>query len=61
MHQLNSNCFNKNFILFSEIPSQWHSPTGAPAPAPAKRLERPGGVRRGLPIFTREGATQEQW
>ena len=46
-----------------------HSPTGAPAPAkpqpffipPAKRLQRPGGVRRGLPIFTREGAMQEQW
>ena len=48
-----------------------HSPTGAPAPAkprpffrppaPAKHLQRPGSVRRGLPIFTREGATQEQW
>ena len=36
-----------------------HSPTGAPAPA--KRLQRPGDVRRGLPIFTREGAMQEQW
>ena len=29
-------------------------------PAPAKRLPRPGGVCRGLPIFIREGATQEQ-
>ena len=45
-----------------------HNPTGAPAPAffypmaPApKRLQRPGGVRRGLPIFTREGAMQERW
>ena len=28
---------------------------------PAKRLQRPGGVRQGLPIFTREGATQEWW
>ena len=48
-----------------------HSPTGAPAPAklrpflhppgPGETSQRPGGVRRGLPIFTREGATQEQW
>ena len=36
-----------------------HSPNEAPTPA--KRLQRPGIVSRGLPIFTREGATQEQW
>ena len=48
-------------------PCAGHSPTGAPAffhppdPAPAKHLQRPGGVRRVLPIFNREGATQEQW
>ena len=32
-----------------------------PDPGQTSRLQRPGGIRRGLPIFTREGATQEQW
>ena len=85
MHEINLNCFNIKFIVFSKFNLKWLSeiptliqsishptvivrpgprpgqiPAYLPPPAPAKRLQRPGGVRRGLPIFTREGVMQEQ-
>ena len=57
---MDSNLYMKNTEGTMKNLNYEHSQTGAAAPAPAKPRP-PAKRRRGLPIFTREGATQEQW